>query len=349
MRICAAKQAEPESLRQVILGDYRLNPENGVLPQLIAGAAMRLAGVAFPDVGAGGSRAAQAWQYSDAWELGFQTLYSVGNDAGRAILAGRAAVALSGFGTVLVVHAVARHVHDGSAVGTLVPTMLAAACPTMLAHGALVTSDGCFTFFANLAAACIAAMLRHMVRVAWSPALERAPPSPPKVTTKDDRELLATVPPPLAPPSLSAGLARALLAGVAVGGMAAAKHSAVIVAPIALILLGSYAAAVPARALPRFMTRCVLLLPVSVAISIAVLWACYGFRYSAFAPGQECEQWRRNWDAGLGTQHGALEGVPATLVGMARGARALPEALLFGTSYAFLSTKVPYSHDSSLL
>jgi hypothetical protein len=54
----------------VTLADYRLNPENGVLPQLIAGSAMRLSGVNFPAVSLEGTREAQAWKYSDAWELG---------------------------------------------------------------------------------------------------------------------------------------------------------------------------------------------------------------------------------------------------------------------------------------
>jgi hypothetical protein len=62
---------------QVLFGDYRLNPENGVLPQMIAAYAMVLGGTRFPDVSDPSSHEGMSWSHSDAWELGYRTLYQV--------------------------------------------------------------------------------------------------------------------------------------------------------------------------------------------------------------------------------------------------------------------------------
>jgi hypothetical protein len=57
--------------------DFRLNPENGVLPQLIAGAGIMLGrpGVQYTIP----SYKQQAWRYSDCWSIGFQLLHESGN------------------------------------------------------------------------------------------------------------------------------------------------------------------------------------------------------------------------------------------------------------------------------
>ena len=70
----------------VVHGDYRLNPENGALPQKIAGAAIVAGGGRFPEVADLGTLEGQSWRHSDSWELGFQALYLVGNDAARVLL-----------------------------------------------------------------------------------------------------------------------------------------------------------------------------------------------------------------------------------------------------------------------
>jgi hypothetical protein len=63
----------------------------------------------------------------------------------------------------------------------------------------------------------------------------------------------------------------------------------------------------PARAQVRFLLRCMYCIALSVPIAACAVWGAYGFRYSAFAVG-ECVQWKSNWDAGLGNQHGSLTG-----------------------------------------
>jgi hypothetical protein len=307
-------------MAMVVHGDYRLNPENGVLPQLMAGAAMVAGGSRFPDVSDRGTLEGLSWLHSDSWELGYQALYLVGNDASRMLLLGRSAVALSGLGTVLLVHATARYVYSGDAIGSLLPTLLAAACPTMLAHGPLITSDGVFTFTASLASASIWGMLTVSARAAEASA-----------SAAQARGGGATG------PGMLACTAWAVLTGVAVGLVVVAKHSGVIIAPIAILLLLIRAWHVPPRLLAAFSLRIAWAVALSVACMMATLWAFYRFRYAAFSH-LDCNQWKSNWDAGLGSQHGQLQGVPAQLVALARTWRLLPEAMLFGTTYAFLST-----------
>lgn len=308
-------------MAMVVHRDYRLNPENGVLPQLMAGAAMVAGGGRLPVVSDLGTLEGQSWRHSDSWEIGYQALYTVGNEATRMLLLGRMAVALSGFGTVLLVHGMARYVHGCDAVGSLLPTFLAAACPTMLAHGPLITSDGVFTFTALLSSASIWSMLNVSAAAAE----------------------LATLP----LQALGAGstkgaswlacIAWALATGASVGLVMVAKHSGVIIAPIAVLLLLVRTWNVPRHLLPGYALRVIATIVVSVATMMVVIWGVYGFRYSAFAH-LECNQWKSNWDAGLGSQHGKLQGVPALLVDFAKRYQLLPEAMLFGMSYAFLST-----------
>jgi hypothetical protein len=310
------------SQAMVVHGDYRLNPENGALPQKIAGAAIVAGGGRFPEVADLGTLEGQSWRHSDSWELGYQALYLVGNDAARVLLLGRGAVALSGLGTVLLVHGMARYVYKGDAASSLLATLLAAACPTMLAHGALITSDGVFTFTASLASASIWFMLDVAAAAAETAALPLAG----EVHTARRRA-----------PGWPACLWWALATGVAVGLVIVAKHSGVIIAPIAVLLLLIRTWSVGRQMMPGYALRVGVAVIVSVATMMGTIWGMYGFRYSAFRH-LECHQWRSNWDSGLGSQHGKLKGAPAFMVEFAKTHRVLPEAMLFGMSYAFLST-----------
>jgi hypothetical protein len=72
--------------------DFRLNPENGVLPQLIAGG-----GVILGRAGADYSIPSfqqQAWRYSDCWTFGFQLLHESGNDLRSILHDGRRGIAV---------------------------------------------------------------------------------------------------------------------------------------------------------------------------------------------------------------------------------------------------------------
>jgi hypothetical protein len=72
--------------------DFRLNPENGVLPQLIAGGGVILgrAGAAYSIP----TFQQPAWRYSDCWTFGFQLLHESGNDLRSVLHDGRRGIAV---------------------------------------------------------------------------------------------------------------------------------------------------------------------------------------------------------------------------------------------------------------
>jgi hypothetical protein len=113
--------------------DYRLQPENGNLPQRWAALPLLHRGLRFPTLDQ------NAWRISDVWDLGFQWFYDCGNDLESMLRAGRRMIALFGVATGALVFLWARRLHGDK--GGLLAAALFAFCPTMLANGALVTSD----------------------------------------------------------------------------------------------------------------------------------------------------------------------------------------------------------------
>ena len=118
--------------------DYRLQPENGNLPQRIAAIPLLHRGLAFP------TQEQDAWRISDVWDLGFQWFYTLGNDLAAMLRAGRRMIALLGVATGALVFLWARRLHGDKAA--LLAAGLFAFCPSMLANGALITSDMTATF-----------------------------------------------------------------------------------------------------------------------------------------------------------------------------------------------------------
>jgi MFS family permease len=113
--------------------DYRLQPENGNLPQRWAAIPLLNRGLRFP------TQDQNAWRISDVWDLGFQWFYQSGNDLAAMLRAGRRMIALFGIATGALVFFWARRLHGDK--GALLAVTLFAFCPTMLANGALITSD----------------------------------------------------------------------------------------------------------------------------------------------------------------------------------------------------------------
>ena len=72
--------------------DFRLNPENGVLPQLIAGGGIILGrpGVNYTIP----TYEQPAWRYSDCWSIGFQLLHDSGNNLPDILHDGRRGIAV---------------------------------------------------------------------------------------------------------------------------------------------------------------------------------------------------------------------------------------------------------------
>lgn len=114
--------------------DYRLQPENGNLPQRWAGLALLpLAPRLDP------AEAPQEWSRADVWRIGQRFLYGSGNTPEALLAAGRGAMALWGAGVCLLVFFWSRRLWGDA--GGLLSLALCAGSTTMLAHGPVVTSD----------------------------------------------------------------------------------------------------------------------------------------------------------------------------------------------------------------
>lgn len=122
-----------------VLHDYRLHPENGLLPQRWQALPAAWADTPFPALDQ------PEWRHADVWALGHQFFYEVGNDPARLLAGARAMNTVFGAATILLVGWWAWRL--GGAAGALVAALFAALCPTMLAHSALATSDMAMAFF----------------------------------------------------------------------------------------------------------------------------------------------------------------------------------------------------------
>lgn len=124
------------------LGDFRLQPENGLLPQRVQGLAPLWLGARLPDDVA-------AWRRSDVWQLGWTFFYGMNNPTDAMLTGARALNALFGVGVGLFIFVVARRWHGTG--GGLLALGFYSFCPNFLAHSALATSDLAGTLFLVLA------------------------------------------------------------------------------------------------------------------------------------------------------------------------------------------------------
>src|SRR6185312_4741849 len=124
--------------------------------------------------------------------------------------------------------------------------------------------------------------------------------------------------------------ARLLVASLFAGLTLSVKHSGVLLFPILLVLASAYlllASRTQSEASQRFLRRTAFAfgsLVFIAAMSIAILWACYGFRYAA-RPGNA--QITPPTAAFLQTLHQPAE---ARFIGFAERHHLLPEAYLYG-------------------
>jgi hypothetical protein len=136
--------------------DYRMQPENGILPQRWQALPTALRGAHYP------SMATAAWRHSEVWLTGYAFFYESGNDPARMLFAARAMNSVFGAAVVLLVYFWARRLWGGP--GALVAAAFAALCPTLLAHSGLATSDMAMTFFLLAASG---AWWRHLHDGRW--------------------------------------------------------------------------------------------------------------------------------------------------------------------------------------
>jgi hypothetical protein len=123
--------------------DYRLQPENGNLPQRWCALPLVALGYRLPEDEA-------AWRQSDSFRLGRSLLYESGHDPAVILSAARAMAAVWSTAVCLVVYLWSRSLFGHG--GGLVSLGLAACWPALVAHGPLATSDACGALFFTLGA-----------------------------------------------------------------------------------------------------------------------------------------------------------------------------------------------------
>jgi hypothetical protein len=239
-------------------GDFRLQPENGQLPERVAGLplALSLTPVPAPDPA--------QWKDADQWRIGQNWFFRSGLDAVSLGTEGRMACGLFAVALGALVWAWSRRLYGPT--GGLVSLLLFVLNPSILANGALMTSDMATALF-----------LLAVVWGIWA--------------------LLARFTP-----------GRLLASSVLMGGLFLTKASALLIAPIALLLAAARLADATPLALSIGRLRLELGLrrwrALAIAgaavfhavVVVAMIWACYGFRYSAAPAGEPTGRFRIPWE-----------------------------------------------------
>jgi len=289
-------------------GDYGFQPENGNLPQRLAGLPLALGSYTPP------ATDSPEWRNSQAPVVGYNWLYERGNDAGRMAASGRAACGLLAVALGALVWAWSRRLFGPA--GGAVSLLLYVLSPTILANGGLMTSDTA------------AALFLLAVTGAWWAMLQ----------------------------GLSAGrlLGSALLAG----GLFVSKASAVLIIPVVLVL--AIARVLDGRPLPlacgrwrcevRSRARQALAFALAglahAVVVVAVIWAFYGFRYSAFPSPAAGDRFLAPWEYVLDQPNpfaGASRPPPVGAyhaIDFLRRHELLPEAWLYGFGDVLHSAKI---------
>jgi 4-amino-4-deoxy-L-arabinose transferase-like glycosyltransferase len=139
-----------------LYGDFRLQPENGNLPQRWAALPLLFSDTKFPSIDQ------DTWRASSMADVGEQFFYHVGNDADAILFQGRTMIAMLGTALGALVFAWTRRLMG--AMAGLVSLMLYAFCPTVLTNGALTTSDMAAALFFMASLGCV---WRVLHRVSW--------------------------------------------------------------------------------------------------------------------------------------------------------------------------------------
>lgn len=119
--------------------DYRLDPENGNLPQRVMALPLLTARYPFPTI------QGAAWRTSNVWSLGYQWFFKMGNDATGMLRRGRAVSGLLAVALGALVWCWSRRLFGPS--GGLLSLLLYVLSPTILANGALITTDTAISLF----------------------------------------------------------------------------------------------------------------------------------------------------------------------------------------------------------
>jgi tetratricopeptide (TPR) repeat protein len=284
------------------LDDYRLQPENGNLPQRWCAIPLLFMNLSFPSLDQ------TVWRESEAILLGRQYLYTWGNDPQAMLAASRAMATVWSTALCLVVFLWSRSIFGTS--GGLVSLTLAAFWPALVAHGPLATSDACGALFFTLGA--------------WSL-----------------WELFQR----LTPSTLAAAVCALGLAPIA-------KHSSVLLVPLALVYLaviaaigqslvvdlGPWQAVIRGRLQRTALAFASLLIPLAAAVFF--IWASCGFRYAAGGPPLGPYEFSRFHTLARCNEHAGFIGVLSELCA---AYRILPEAWLYGMSFIAAHMRTRYA------
>jgi hypothetical protein len=275
--------------------DYRLQPENGNLPQRWAAIPAWLSGASFPSI----EKNIEDWRNSNAWIIGYQFFYNTGQPPYRTqLLGGRAMIALFSVATGLLIYLWSRRLFGQA--GGLVSLLFYALCPNFLAHGALITSDACMTFFML---ASIGAWWWHL---------------------HDSRYRIWLLSAVVFGLALVAKFSAVLLIPMFV--LTAAVRA---LAPQPLVLFGLHFKSKIAK-----MGAAALSAGCQGLVAGLVIWGFYGFRYSAFSTAlPPAESFIMPW-AMINTNIGTW----AVIIDALRKMEALPEAFLYGFSYVITTS-----------
>jgi hypothetical protein len=252
--------------------DYRLDPEAGNLPQRVMALPLLSDRFRFPAL------SGEHWRTADVWSLAFDWFYNLGNDADAMMRRARAASGLMAVALGALVWFWSRRLFGPW--GGLLSLLLFVLNPSILANGALATTDTAVSLFFLAAVGALWALLHRLTtgRLFLSAVVTAA-----LFVTKMSAPLLV--------PMALALVAARLLSGrplpVAVGPWRGT-----------MVRRGPQAAAFAGAA------------AVHVLVAAAVIWASFGFRFNAVAGADAAHgQLFRRWEVLLGKPD------PLTLLG----------------------------------
>ena len=238
--------------------DFRLNPENGNLPQRVMAIPFLFGGSAFPAANS------ELWESSDAGLVGDAWFHASGNDTQAMIRRGRGAIALVAVVLGCLVWGWARQLFGP--LGGMLALLVYVTSPTILANGPLMVSDTTSALLFLAAAWALWSVLHRLT------------------------------------------FGRVVLSGAVLGALFVSKLSAVAIIPIGLtlavlrVIVGRpwWLGFGWNRELTRRAHQGIAVVGATLAhalIAALVVWAFYGFRYSAFAPGGKSNAaFRLSWE-----------------------------------------------------
>ena len=242
--------------------DYRFDPDHGNLAQRVMALPLLFGNYKFPAMDS------DFWRTAREWDLAWQWFYELGNDVDEMLRRGRAAAGLLAVALGILVWRWSCQLFGP--MGGMISLLLYVLNPSILANGALMTTDMAVTF------------LFLAATWAWWRMLQR----------------------------LTVG--RLIVSGLTMGALFISKMSAALIIPIALTLLVARLinrAPLPVASfgLKDLQSRTSRALAFTVAIIahtmivLIVIWASYGFRYSAFSPRMPEGRWTtETWETVLG-------------------------------------------------